>query len=62
MLRIMLPVAVAAGRPVRDVLPVGVVYEGIVVINIDIIVAAAPVVVVAPAAAPSRSHRHPDAK
>ena len=61
MLRIMLP-AVAAARPIRDVLPVGVSYEIIVVVDVDIVVAAAPVAVVAPAAAPGRSHCKPDPK
>ena len=62
MLRIMLPVTVAASRPIRDVLSVGVSYEVVVVIDVDIVVATAPVVVVAPAAAPGRSHREPYAK
>jgi hypothetical protein len=57
----MLP-GVAATRPIRDVLPVGVLYEVVVVIDVDIVVAAAPVAVVAPAAAPGRSHCEPNAK
>jgi hypothetical protein len=59
----MLPAAVSVALPVRDVvLAVGVVYECIVVIDVDIVVAAAPVVVVAPAATPGCTHRHPDTK
>ena len=61
MLRIMLPVTVAASRPIRDVLSVGVSYEVVVVIDVDIVVAAPPAVV-APSATPSRSHCDADAK
>jgi hypothetical protein len=57
----MLP-GVAAACPIRDVLTVGVFYEVVVGIDVDIVVATAPVVVVAPAAAPGRSHCEPDAK
>ena len=60
MLRIMLPSA--AGRPIGGVLPVGVVYKCIVVIDVDIVISAAPVIVVAPAATPGRTHCHPDTK
>ena len=44
MLRVMLPAAIAAGRPIGgvlpiiDVLPVGVVYKGVVAIDVDIVV------------------------
>jgi hypothetical protein len=57
----MLP-GVAAACPIRDVLTVGVFYEVVVGIDVDIVVATAPVVVVAPAAAPGRSHCEPHAK
>jgi len=59
-LRIMLPV-VATGRPIRHVLPVGVVYKRVVPIDGDVVVAAPPAVVT-PAAAPGRSHRNPNPK
>jgi len=60
MLRIVLPVTAAAA--IRDVLTVGVFYEVVVVVDSDIVVAAAPAAVVTPAAPPSRSHGHADAK
>jgi hypothetical protein len=61
MLRIMLPVVATAGRAIRDVLPVGVVDESVIPVNSDIVVAS-PAVVVAPTAAPCRSHRNSDSK
>ena len=61
MLRVVLPVVATAGGPIRYVLPVGVVYVGVVPVDGDIVVAA-PAVVVAPAAAPSRTHRNPNSK
>ena len=61
MLRIVLPVVAAAGRPIRHVLPIGVVYEGVVSIDSDVVVATPPAVV-APSAAPSRPHCDPDSK
>src|SRR4029077_9262367 len=57
----MLPVVATACRPIRNVLPIGVVDEGVVSIDGDVVVAA-PSAVVAPAAAPSRPHRDPDSK
>jgi len=68
MLRVMLPAAIAAGRsiggilPIIDVLPVGIVYKCVVVIDVDIVIPSAPVVVVPPAATPSRTHCHADTK
>lgn len=61
MLRIMLRVVASGSRPIRHVLPVGVVYEGVVPIDRDIIVAT-PAIVVAPAASPSGSHWDSDAE
>jgi hypothetical protein len=61
MLRIVLPVTVAVGRPIRNVLSVGVVHKGVIVIDGHVIVTA-PATVVAPAATPGRSHCDPDAK
>ena len=59
MLRIMLP---GAAGSIRDILPVRVSYEIIVVIDVDIVVAA-PAAVIAPAAAtPGSPHCDPDAK
>ncbi len=69
MLGIVLPVAVAIGRPICCSIEVliavnvgiAVSYEVVVVIDVDVVVAAPPTVV-APAAAPSRAHCDADAE
>ena len=62
MLRVVLPAAVAAGSAIRDVLPVGVSYEVVIGVYVDIVVAAAPPAVITPAASPCGTHGNPDAK